>query len=82
MPDDCQVCNCNGVSKGAIRQYIANGKRSPAAVMAATRAGMGCGSCKSRVQELVTFYCEGDLAEDSVLHYSVPAVSMAKPELA
>jgi nitrite reductase (NADH) large subunit len=50
--------------------------------MAATRAGMGCGSCKSRVQELVTFYCEGDLAEDSVLHYSMPAVSMAKPELA
>ena len=82
MPDDCQVCNCNGVSKGAIRQCIANGKRSPAAVMAATRAGMGCGSCKSRVQELVTFYCEGNLAEDSVLHYSVPTVSMAKPELA
>ncbi len=82
MPDDSQVCNCNGVSKGAIRQCIANGKRSAVAVMAATRAGMGCGSCKSKVQELVTFYCEGDLVEDSVLHYSVPAVSMAKPELA
>jgi len=56
MPDDSPVCNCNGVSKGTIRQCIANGKRSLTAVMAATRAGMGCGSCKSRVQELVTFY--------------------------
>ncbi len=66
MPDDCQVCNCNGVSKGAIRQCIANGKRSPNAVMEATRAGMGCGSCKSKVQELVTFFCAGDVEQDSV----------------
>ena len=81
MPDDCQVCNCNGVSKGAIRQCVANGRRSPTAVMAATRAGMGCGSCKSRVQELVTFYCKGDGAEDSVIHYPVPGVPVALPEL-
>jgi len=58
MPDDTQVCNCSGVSKGAIRQCIGDGNRSPASVMAATRAGMGCGSCKGRVQELVAFYCK------------------------
>ncbi len=64
LPDDTQICNCNGVSKGVIRQCIAKGKRSPKAVMEATRAGMGCGSCKSQVQELVTFFCAGDSGED------------------
>jgi nitrite reductase (NADH) large subunit len=51
------------------------------AVMAATRAGMGCGLCKSRVQDLVTFYCERYIDEDTVVHYSMPGVPMAKPEL-
>jgi len=64
LTDDTQICNCNGVTKGVIRQCIAKGKRSSKAVMEATRAGMGCGSCKSRVQELVTFFCVGDIGED------------------
>jgi nitrite reductase (NADH) large subunit len=51
MPDDTQVCNCGGVTQRAIRQCIRNGNRSLASVMTATRAGMGCGSCKGRVQE-------------------------------
>src|SRR5450432_13360 len=46
MPEDAQVCNCNGVSKGAIVKCVANGKRSSKSAMEATRAGMGCGSCK------------------------------------
>ena len=46
MPVDTQVCNCNGVTKGAIGACVESGKRSAKAVMAATRAGMGCGSCK------------------------------------
>ena len=82
MPDDTQVCNCGGVSKGTIRQCIGNGNRSLASVMAATRAGMGCGSCKGRVQELVTFYCKDDVAVDGVLDYSVPHLPLAEPQLA
>ena len=49
MPADTQVCNCNGVSKGAIGACVVGGKRSAKAVMDATRAGMGCGSCKALV---------------------------------
>ncbi|HJZ46823.1 MAG TPA: FAD-dependent oxidoreductase [Roseiflexaceae bacterium] len=79
LSDDTQICNCNGVSKGAIRQCIANGNRSPKAVMAATRAGMGCGSCKSRVQELVTLLCAGDVEEDSVIQHSVVDVPLPTP---
>ena len=47
MADDAQVCNCNGVTKGAIGACVSGGMKSASAVMKATRGGMGCGSCKS-----------------------------------
>jgi nitrite reductase (NADH) large subunit len=81
MPDDCQVCNCNGVSKGDIRGCVAGGRRSQRGVMEATRAGMGCGSCKGKVQELVALFAEGAVEEDPAIHYYVPGVPLRKPEL-
>jgi nitrite reductase (NADH) large subunit len=81
MPADTQVCNCNGVTKGAIGACVTAGKRSAKGVMAATRAGMGCGSCKSLVNELVEWFCGGDLEEDPSVHYYVPCIPMPKPEL-
>ena len=57
MPDTARVCNCNGVSKGTIRDCVLTGKRNVAEVMAATRAGTGCGSCKGLVQEIVAWTC-------------------------
>ena len=61
-----QVCNCNGVSKAAIAACVAGGKRSAQGVMDATRAGKGCGSCKSLVAELVDWLCGGEVEEDPV----------------
>jgi len=81
MPDEMQVCNCNGVSKGDITSCVKNGKRSLAAVMSATRAGMGCGSCKGQVLEVVTWASGGELAEDPSANYYVPGVPLAKPDL-
>lgn len=81
MPEDAQVCNCNGVSKGAIVKCIASGKRSQKAVMDATRAGLGCGSCKQLVGEIVAWACDGKVEEDPSVHYYVPGVPLAKPEL-
>jgi len=81
MPADAQVCNCNGVSKAAIGACVAGGARSGSAVMKATRAGMGCGSCKSLVGELVDWFCGGQVEEDPSTHYYVPAIPLAKPEL-
>jgi nitrite reductase (NADH) large subunit len=81
MPATSQVCNCNGVTKSAIGACVAAGKRTPKAVMAATRAGMGCGSCKGLVGELVSWFCGGDVEEDPSIHYYVPSIPMAKPEL-
>ena len=81
MPVDTQVCNCNGVTKGAIGACVESGKRSAKAVMAATRAGMGCGSCKGLVNEVVEWFCGGAADEDPSIHYYVPCIPMAKPEL-
>jgi nitrite reductase (NADH) large subunit len=81
MPADAQVCNCNGVSKGAIGACIAGGAKTAKAVMGKTRAGMGCGSCKGLVNEVVAWFAGGALEEDPSIHYYVPTIPMAKPEL-
>jgi nitrite reductase (NADH) large subunit len=81
MSAEAQVCNCNGVSKGALIACVNNGKRSAKAVMEATRAGMGCGSCKSMVSDIVEWACGGQVEEDASIHYYVPGVPLAKPEL-
>jgi nitrite reductase (NADH) large subunit len=81
MPAEAQICNCNGVTKGAIGACIANGKRSAPAVMDATRAGKGCGSCKGMVGELVAWFCGGEVEDDPSIHYYVPAIPLRKPEL-
>jgi len=81
MSADTQVCNCNGVSKGALVACVNAGKRSAKAVMDATRAGMGCGSCKCMVSDIVEWACGGKAEEDPSVHYYVPGVPMTKPEL-
>jgi nitrite reductase (NADH) large subunit len=81
LPMDAQVCNCNGVSKAGILACVKNGKRSTKAVMEATRAGMGCGSCKSMVSDMVEWACGGETEEDPSVHYYVPGVPLTKPEL-
>ncbi|MBV8068952.1 MAG: NAD(P)/FAD-dependent oxidoreductase [Acidobacteriaceae bacterium] len=81
MPAEMQVCNCNGVTKGALTACIKAGKRSLNAVMEATRAGMGCGSCKSIVNEIIEFACGGEVEEDPSIHFYVPGVPLSKPDL-
>jgi len=81
MSPDTQICNCNGVSKGALLTCVNSGKRSAKAVMDATRAGMGCGSCKTMVREIVEWACGGQTEEDPSVHYYVPGVPLAKPDL-
>jgi nitrite reductase (NADH) large subunit len=81
MPVDMQVCNCNGVTKGAISACVKRGKRSTKGVMEATRAGMGCGACKGLVAEVVEWACGGATEEDPSAEYYVPGVPLKKPEL-
>jgi nitrite reductase (NADH) large subunit len=81
MPVDAQICNCNGVSKGAIGTCVSAGKRSPKLVMEATRAGMGCGSCKSLVADLVAWFCGGEAEEDPTAQHYVPSIPLSKKDL-
>ena len=64
MPADMQVCNCNGVTKGAIVGCVKRGKRTPKSVMEATRAGMGCGACKRWFQRSSKWACGGAADDD------------------
>ena len=81
MPDDAQVCNCNGVSKGKIVAAVDGGCRSLKAVCDATKAGTGCGSCMPQVQAILELAAGGLVADDPSEHYYVPVIPMTKPEL-
>jgi len=81
LPDAAQVCNCNGVSKGDIRSCVGGGERTLRGVMAKTRAGSGCGSCKSQVAEIVAWAADGALEEDPAADWYVPSIPMPKSEL-
>ena len=81
LPDEAQICNCNGVSKGVIASAIADGVRSFGALCGATRAGTGCGSCKLQVREILEACAGGDVADDPAIHYYVPGIPLAKPAL-
>ena len=51
---DAQVCSCNNVSEGAIRQAIRDGSLTTVAqIKECTRAGTGCGGCLPRVTDLL-----------------------------
>ena len=81
LPDHAQICNCNGVSKGNIKEAIQIGKcKSVTKVGACTKAGTGCGSCKSLILQLLEVYA-GEVIEDPSEHYYVPGVPLSKPEL-
>ncbi len=81
LPDDAQVCNCNGVSKGDIRACVAAGKRTLREVAGQTRAGSGCGSCKSQVLDIIEWASGGVLEEDPAADWYVPSIPMTKPQL-
>jgi nitrite reductase (NADH) large subunit len=68
LPDDAQVCNCNGVCKGEILDAVrVDGCGSSREVMARTRAGMGCGSCRAMVLDLVALATGGAEEEPAYL---------------
>lgn len=82
LPDAAQVCNCNGVSKGQIVAAVQHaGCRSLKALCDATRAGTGCGSCKSEVKSIFEWAAGDLIVEDPSVHYYVPGVPLTKPEL-
>lgn len=81
MPDQTQICNCNGVSKGQIRDAIQTKQCTSASMVGnCTKAGKGCGSCKPLIIGLIEAYA-GRVAYDASEHYYVPGIPMEKSQL-
>ncbi|QRP45029.1 nitrite reductase large subunit NirB [Amycolatopsis sp. FDAARGOS 1241] len=54
LPDDAQICSCNGVSKGVLTRAIhEDGCDSLGKLKACTRAGTSCGSCVPMLGKLL-----------------------------
>ena len=54
LPDEAEVCGCNGVTKGAIRQAIdGHNLTSLEGVRSCTKASASCGSCTGLVEQLL-----------------------------
>ena len=81
LADDAQVCNCNGVSKGALVACVRDGTTSVSGVIAKTKAGKGCGSCKQLVAQVVEWAAGGAVTEDASASWYVPGVPYDKPTL-
>jgi nitrite reductase (NADH) large subunit len=53
LPDDAEICGCNGVCKGTIVEAVQNGATDLAAVRAVTKASGSCGTCTGLVEQVM-----------------------------
>ncbi|SDJ47268.1 nitrite reductase (NADH) large subunit [Actinokineospora alba] len=54
LPDEAQVCSCNGVTKGDIKHSILEGGCADVpAIKSCTKAGTSCGSCVPMLKQLL-----------------------------
>ncbi len=53
LPDDAEICGCNGVSKGQVVGCINAGAHSLDAVRSTCKASASCGSCTGLVERLL-----------------------------
>ncbi len=80
IPDSAQICDCNGVSAGAIRRSIHHGHDTLSKVMTNTKAGTGCGNCKNKIKALLISEV-GELRADPADRYYVAGIAMDRPAL-
>ena len=53
LPDDAEICGCNGVSKGDVIAAIQDGATTLDAVKATSKAASSCGGCSGLVEQLL-----------------------------
>lgn len=80
LPNEAQICNCNGVSKAQICAAIDSGNTSVSKVGACTKAGKGCGSCRGLITQIIEAYA-GEVGYDESEHFYVPGVPLEKSKL-
>ena len=80
LPDAKQICDCNGVCKGTIVSAIRAGRTTVPSVGKATRAGLGCGSCKKMIKGLIEAV-NGEVKAEPSESWYVPGIPLDKPTL-
>jgi len=63
MPDAAVICQCNTVTKGTLVRCWRAGARSTVELVAATRAGTGCGTCRDAVDGIAAWLRRGEGAK-------------------
>jgi nitrite reductase (NADH) large subunit len=61
LPDDAEICGCNGVSKGQVVGCINAGAHSLDAVRSQCKASASCGSCTGLVEKLLAVTLGGEV---------------------
>ncbi len=80
IPDDAQVCDCNGVSAASLRRSIRAGHDTLHKLMLNTKAGTGCGTCRNKLKALLIAEV-GELREDPADAWFVAGIPMDRPTL-
>ncbi|MGR3363639.1 MAG: nitrite reductase large subunit NirB [Maritimibacter harenae] len=62
LPDDAEICGCNGVCKGTIVEAIEGGAADLGAVRATTKASNSCGTCTGLVEQVLAVTLGDDFA--------------------
>jgi len=73
--DNVLVCRCEEITRGQIREAIAQGARHPAQIKARTRSGMGpCQGrmCAATISEIIADSCSIDIKEVGALSVRTP----------
>ncbi|MCA8882674.1 MAG: nitrite reductase large subunit NirB [Rhodobacteraceae bacterium] len=68
LPDNAEICGCNGVCKGDIVAAIKDGATDLGAVRAVTKASGSCGTCTGLVEQVLS----ATLGDDFVLPAAQP----------
>ncbi|MEM7652255.1 MAG: nitrite reductase large subunit NirB, partial [Pseudomonadota bacterium] len=55
LPDDGEICGCNGICKGTVVAAIEGGAQTLQDVRQQTKASSSCGSCTGLVEQLLAF---------------------------
>jgi len=76
LPDDAEICGCNGISKGRIVQVIGQKElTSLDDVRAHTKASASCGTCTGLVEQLLAMTV-GDAYESSAVTTLCPCTDL------
>ncbi|MEM7188109.1 MAG: nitrite reductase large subunit NirB [Pseudomonadota bacterium] len=62
LPDEAEICGCNGICKGQITTAIAGGATTLDAVKTTTKASSSCGTCTGLVEQLLSVTLGDDYA--------------------